>query len=398
MILFSSPTSILKTSNAVDEVAGKLSSQLAEQKLMHAVLSNDQTTINEGKIIQEALNRGIGSFTPDMLFEHLVKNYAMATQLFGETLIKLLLGYNASYLQRNLRIPEFARELKQKIEQKITELKDKGLLDNDGFIAPKGIDLASIVLYVQELESLHAKGMLEPGTTLSPYGERSTARNYQRGDSYKSVALRPSISRATRRGRTTLTAHDLKVSTRVAKGKISLIYALDSSASMKGEKIDLCKKAGIALTYKALARNDQVGIVSFSARIKDSVAPTTDFSTLLHTITKISASEQTDFNHVMHETIDLFPNNKTTKHVLILTDALPTVGTQPEKTTLQAVADAHNKGITISVIGINLDDKGTKLAEAIAQTGEGRFFVVKNLEDLDRIVLEDYYAVQREIA
>ena len=383
----------LKETSKITEAKGKLASQIAEQKLMHSVLENDQKTIDHGKIIQEALNRGIGSFTPDVMFEHIVKNYSLATQLFGETLLRLLLGYEQSYLERNLRIPEFARELKQKLEQRINELKDQGLLDNDGFISDKGIDLAAVVLYVEELESLHAQGLIDKGATQAQYGEKSDLRNYKKGDSYKSVAIRATISKTVKRGRTKATLQDISINTKISKGKTTVIYALDASASMKGTKLELCKKAGIALAYKAISRNDSVGIISFASRIKTSIEPTTDFSEVLHHITKISAAEQTNFNNVIDKTLEMFPNDKNTKHLLILTDALPTVGTEPEKETINAVARATNKGITTSVIGINLDAKGTKLAENISRAGKGRFFVVKNLSELDKIVLEDYYAL-----
>ena len=183
-------------------------------------------------------------------------------------------------------------------------------------------------------------------------------------------------------------------STKTSKGKINIIYGIDSSASMKGKKLEICKKAGIALAYKAIAQNNQVGMISFASTIKDVIAPTQDFSTILQTITKISASEQTDFNKAINKTTELFPKNKTTKHLLILTDAMPTTGDQPEKQTIEAVTKASDHGITTSIIGIQLDDKGTTLAKEIARAGKGRFFIVKNLEELDKIVLEDYYALQ----
>ena len=325
---------------------------------------------------------------------NMVKNYSIASQLFGETLIKLLVGYDTAYLQRNLRIPEFSRELRKKLEEKISELREKGIIDDDGFIAEKGIELASIVLYVEELEALQTKGLIETGKTASPYGERGDMREYKHGDSYKLISVRPSVKLAVKRGHQKISKDDLKASTKVSKGKTSIIYGLDSSSSMKGKKLEICKKAGVALAYKAIAQNDTVGVVSFGSTIKDFVAPTQDFSALLHSITRITASEQTDFHKAVNKTTELFPRTKTTKHLLILTDALPTSGAQPEKDTITAVAQACDNGITTSIIGIQLDDKGTKLAQEIARAGKGRFFIVKNLEELDRIVLEDYYALQ----
>ncbi len=91
--------------------------------------------------------------------------------------------------------------------------------------------------------------------------------------------------------------------------------------------------------------------------------------------------------------IELFPSEMVTKHLILLTDALPTVGKEPEKETLEAVSSARTNGISISLIGIKLDNKGKKLAEKIVKLSEGRLYIVKDLKNLDKVVLEDYYSV-----
>ena len=72
---------------------------------------------------------------------------------------------------------------------------------------------------------------------------------------------------------------------------------------------------------------------------------------------------------------------------------MPTIGKEPEEETLQEVSIARNNGITISLIGINLDEKGKKFAEKIVELGQGRLYIIKDLEQIDKIVLEDYYSV-----
>ena len=96
---------------------------------------------------------------------------------------------------------------------------------------------------------------------------------------------------------------------------------------------------------------------------------------------------------MIQKSIEMFPKDNNTKHLIILTDAMPTVGKEPEKETLAAVSAARANGITISLIGIQLDEKGIKLAEKIAQLGEGRFSVVRDLDNIDRLVLHDYYTL-----
>ncbi len=74
----------------------------------------------------------------------------------------------------------------------------------------------------------------------------------------------------------------------------SIIYALDASSSMKGEKIEMSKKAGVALAYNAIKNKDKVGLVVFGSEIKEEITPTEDFNYLLNKITTIRATKQTD--------------------------------------------------------------------------------------------------------
>ena len=179
-------------------------------------------------------------------------------------------------------------------------------------------------------------------------------------------------------------------SEREGKGTINIILALDASASMKGAKLETCKKAGIGLAYKALQEKDQVGLIVFGSEVKSAVAPTNDFSTLLKTISDIRASRQTDFSGMIMKSIELFPARDMTKHLIIITDALPTVGKEPERETLKAVASAKAAGITTSIIGIKLDNPGTELAKQVVQIGEGRLSFTKELKEVGQLVLEDY--------
>lgn len=394
MVVFSTEREIQEFSKA-EEYSGKLQMQFLEEKLMHSVLQDDKKTIEDGKIIEEGVNRGMNSFVPDLLFEGMVKNFSITQQIYGEKLLRLLTGYDPEYLERNIRIPEFQRKLKKEIEERITGLKDKKLLEKDGEINDRGIELASLSLYIEEIDNLVARGAFGEKTNkqMSHYGEKSDVRSYKKGDRYKDIAIRRTIKTAIKRKHDSIITEDLRTFERESKGAINIIYGVDASASMKGDKIHTAKKAGVALAYKAISDKDKVGLVVFGSEVKDAVEPTTDFGFLLNKITRITASKQTDFCKMIEKATELFPYEEATKHLLILTDALPTVGEEPEKETLAAVSNARARGITVSIVGIKLDVKGERLAKEIVLLGNGRLYVVRDLEDLDRVVLEDYYAV-----
>ena len=393
MIYFDSQQQIHEK-DEIEELTGKLSSQ-EERKLMHSVLENDKETIEKGKLIRDSINQGLDTFTPDLIYQQLVKNYSMAKHIFGPSLLKLATGYNPDYIEKNINIPEFQKELRFRIQKNIEKLKEEGLLDRDSEISEKGIELASLVMYFEELDKITPKGILggKIHKKTSIYGGKEDIRTYKKSDRYKDIAIKKSVKLAIRRGHKKLHEKDLKVFERQSKGQSYIVYALDASGSMKGSKIDASKRAGIALAYKAIDEKDKVGLIVFGSEIKTIVEPTQDFSFLLKNITSAKASRETDLAVSLRKSIELFPNDNITKHLILITDALPTIGKEPEQETLQEVSIARNKGITISLIGINLNEKGKKLAKKITELGEGKLYIVKNIENIDKIVLEDYYGI-----
>ena len=79
----------LKKISKAEELTGKLSFQQLEDKFMHSVLENDKKVIDSGKLISDAINQGMSSFSPDLMFEQLVKSYTLAKQIYGEPTLKL---------------------------------------------------------------------------------------------------------------------------------------------------------------------------------------------------------------------------------------------------------------------------------------------------------------------
>ncbi len=359
-------------------------------------MQNDKETIDDGKIIKEALNQSVHSFTPDLMIEQHVNNYSLAENLYGPKMLSVLSGYDDSYTKKNINIPEFQRELKKRINEKLDQLKAKKLLDKDNSINLQGIKLAALTMYTEELDKLTAKGISgeKYHKKANIHGDRQDIKNYKKGDRYRDIAIKRSAKKAIRRGHKKIQEEDLQVFEKQSKGQINIVLGVDASGSMKGSKIEMSKKAGIALAYKAIQEKDKVGLVVFGTEVKDMVEPTQDFMKLITTITKAKASKETNLSGSIEKSIELFPPRNETKHLTIITDALPTTGKDPQKETLDAVGKAKAAGITTSLVGINLDDKGVELAKRMVEIGEGKFHVAKDLDDVDQIVLEDYYDVK----
>jgi len=393
-VVYGSISADIDLVSKIDEKKGKLSSDFSHKKLMHSVFENDKKKIEQGKLISESINLGMSSFTPSRMFEELVKDYSLAKKIFGEKIIRQLSGYDPSYIEKNIHIPEFQRELLKEITKNINTLKKENLLNKDNSFTEKAIELASLTLYFEELDNLMPKGILGEKfhKGISRYGAKQDVRSYKK-DRYRDIAIKSSVKTAIRRGHKKLTPGDLRVYERQSKGQCYIIYALDASGSMKGKKIEQCKKAGIALAFKAIEGKDKVGLIVFGSDIRTEIEPTQDFRLLLGEITKIMALRETNIAMTFNRAVGLFPDENITKHLILLTDALPTAGKEPEKETLEAASAARANGITISLVGVNLNKKGENLAKKIVEISQGRLYIIKTLENVDKIVLEDYYYV-----
>ncbi len=363
-----------------------------ENKLMHSVMDGGEDA-DDGRLIEEALNNSVGTFLPDMMYSKMVQNYKQAKQMYGERLLQEVTGYDSDYIEKNSKIPEFQRELKSKVGQRVKDLKSKGLLDDDGNICEKGFKLASLVMYTEELDHLEAKGLLgdKKAKEKSHYGERDDSWAYKKGDRYVDIDVRKTIKNSIKRNHKKIHAEDLKIFERISEGGIEIIYAIDSSGSMKGKKIEMAKKAGVALAYKAIDNKDRVGIIAFGSEVKAKVSPTDDFYQIISELTHIIASKETNFATTIDEAINLFnPSKDLTKHLIFITDGVPTVGEDPEKSALDSIAFARANGITCSMIGVEIDEDASNFLKKAAELGNGKFHSVKNSNNLDTIILEDY--------
>ncbi len=380
---------------SVEELKGKLSVQHVEDKLMRSVLDNDKQAIDEGDLIEEVINQGIGGFTPDLIFEQLVSDYALCEHIYGEKIIRALSGYDPSYVERNIRIPEFQRVVKKNIDKAMQGLKAGKLVDHAFNITEKGFELAGLVLFVKELDKIRPSGIQGERVhkRREHYGERADIKSFKKGDRYRNIAIKRSVTAAIRRGHKTVEPEDLRVFERERKGRCVIIYALDASGSMKGEKIEACKKAAIALAYKANTNKDKVGIVVFGKDVTAVVEPTMDFARILHEVVRIRAANQTDMAASINKAVELFGSADVTKHLLFITDAQPTAGDAPEEETIKAVAIARSLGITTSLIGIRLDKGAEEFGRFLIEQGGGSLYLVDDLDDMRAIVLEDYHRV-----
>lgn len=386
----------LQKKSEADELEGILSPS-DKEGLPRKVLEADKEDIDEGRIVEEAFDRNIGSFVPDMMFEQMVKNFKNAEKLFGQTLIRELSGYDPKYIDKNIKIPEFQRELKKRIKEKTDDLTEKGIIKESGLITLKGIDAAALFLMDEEFE-ISKKGFSSYGEKVPVIaditGDRTESRPYKKGDKYKDIAIKQTVTCAIKRGRTEVHEEDLHTFEREANQQINIIYAIDASGSMRGEKLRLAKKAGVSLANRAIKDNNKVGLVAFGSEVDKKLELTNDFYDFVKYLTKITPGQETNIALAISQSTSLLHKAKGIKHIVLLTDGLHTTSDDPEKEVLTEVLKATSEDITISVVGISLDTIGLNMAQKIVNYANGKLYSVKDLEDMRGIIIADYAALE----
>lgn len=374
----------------IQKADGSLKTQTEEDKMMKTVIDDDEAQA-EGKVLNEATDRGI-SFNADIMFNNMTKNFQNAQKLYGETIIRELTDHSPGYVERNSNIPEFKRELKDRIKRKLTEMRKKGLIDFHGQITELGSKLSSVTICIHELDKINTKNFIGENVIerKSHYGQKDLNEDeHLKRFNFKDLALKRTIKAAVRRGHSKISEDDFRVFHRKAKGSINIIYGMDVSGSMRGPKINVAKKSGIALAYKAIQSRDKVGLIAFNSEIVKELRPMSDFQQFVDSLVDLKSGKETNMVHAIERAIEMFPDNDATKHLLLLTDAVPTVGEIDQ--TMQAVMKAKAAGITISVVGIKLTE-GLELAQSIVEATNGKLYVIRNLDNMDSVILEDYYA------
>ena len=172
-----------------------------------------------------------------------------------------------------------------------------------------------------------------------------------------------------------------------------IIFVIDKSGSMQGEKLDQAK-AALKFCIKSLNDNDRFGIISFSTDVdemdralltasKDNIAIADKF------IDKLKAIGGTNINDALITAIDKKSDPKRPKIIVFLTDGLPTIGERDVESILKNVDKARSKSERIFAFGVGYD-VNTHFLDKLAETNGGTPQYVEPSEDIE-IAVSNFY-------
>ncbi len=245
--------------------------------------------------------------------------------------------------------------------------------------------------------------------------DKSDVRRFRTGDVFRHISVRHSLRRLMRKGKTIddINRSDLRSFEKKPSQQLDVAICVDVSASMKDHaKLRYAKMAIAELAKAALAKQDRVGIVSFS-NLGQVVVPLTDkMQPILEATMTMKAEQYTNIGNglICARRILLKEKNSNPKYIVLITDGQPNAALIEEQDarrdarrvvsysreismerkeligTQHALTEAgktSRKDIKISVIFISQgESQGEQLAREIARIGHGRFHKVLAVERL----------------
>ncbi len=178
---------------------------------------------------------------------------------------------------------------------------------------------------------------------------------------------------------------------RVAK---DIVFVLDTSGSMSGEKIDKAK-AALKFGVESLSSRDRFNIISFSGEdhlMKAGLieADSAGKQTGLKFIANLRPEGGTNINDALVSAFKQFQSSERPAMVVFLTDGLPTVGTTDVKQIVKNATDANRANVRLFSFGVGYD-VNTNLLDKLSADNRGASDYIEPQEDLE-VKVSNFFA------
>lgn len=178
-----------------------------------------------------------------------------------------------------------------------------------------------------------------------------------------------------------------------------LIFVLDTSGSMEGEKIDQAK-AALTFVLDHLNEADRFAIVVFNSAVTtyaESLRPASERAAARAYVQGLSAGGSTDIDGALQRALQLVDEGSGRPQVILfLTDGLPTVGEQDPARILANVRARAGKSIRLFPFGVGYDVNSV-LLDSLSQENHGASAYVLPGENLEERVSAFYNKIDSPV-
>ena len=179
-----------------------------------------------------------------------------------------------------------------------------------------------------------------------------------------------------------------------------IIFVLDKSGSMKGEKIEQAKGA-LKFCVNSLNKGDRFGIIIFSTDVEEFdssllKADKANVEKAVKFIDGIDALGGTNIDGALQMALKKESASGRPQMIVFLTDGLPTVGERNVDTILKNVEKAGNGSIRTFTFGVGYD-VNTHFLDKLAQNNDGAPQYVEPSEDIEVAVSSFYSKISEPV-
>lgn len=166
-----------------------------------------------------------------------------------------------------------------------------------------------------------------------------------------------------------------------------VVFVIDRSGSMRGQKMDQAKEA-LKFLVERLGAEDRFNIVTYASTVDlysgALLGPTPDgISGALRMVHAIEASGGTDIQSALSLALEQLKDSKRLSQIVFLTDGLPTVGETNDRKIVEAIRNANKTRTRIVAFGVGYDVNGAFLDRLAVQNYGLSEYVLpsENIED-----------------
>lgn len=171
---------------------------------------------------------------------------------------------------------------------------------------------------------------------------------------------------------------------------VAVVLVIDRSGSMQGPKLEAAKESARA-TAEVLAPNDYISVVAFDSEASTFVRPTraANKMRISNDIARLQSGGGTNIFPGLKEGFEILQGiNAKVKHIILLTD-----GEAPSDGIAELVQDMRASRITVSCVGVQGAERS--LLSMIADTGDGRLYMVEDIGALPKIFMKETQEAQK---
>jgi Ca-activated chloride channel family protein len=173
----------------------------------------------------------------------------------------------------------------------------------------------------------------------------------------------------------------------------NVVFILDSSGSMSGQKIIQAKEAA-RFVINNLDSSDRFSLIDFDDGV-DLFSPNLEpasrenIGKAVSFIGDIEDSGGTNINEALLQGLNMIEENEGPTYILFLTDGLPTVGMTDTSTILDNVRQANAQNTRVFVFGVGYD-VNTELLDRISSENRGTSLYVSESDNLE-VAISQFY-------